>query len=249
LDGGRHLVMEQEPVFKVPPHYVNTLFAVGLEGPHGSGAISSCGRAVRGQGPRCGFCGMAVGLIGEQAVHGDQDEMGEQLWLNPALGFGVNLFDVEHALAHLGECLDAPAGRGEIPERLKRIRLEGVTQGGAQAKDGAGDLIFQEPQAQRENGERGSGCSDVSWGAWGGKTGDRAGSLRTGNKLLNRFAPAVLEPEYGMDSGVDVLMEQDGGARAALGHHDVVSLQRRQVLAGTLSLIARRDEVKSPRHL
>ncbi len=251
LDGGLHPSMEHEQIFEASRKHVKAMFEVGLECPPRPGAGSNYGRSGRGHGLSCGGFGIecVVRPIGEQPVHGDQDEMREELLFDAALGFGMKLLDEEQALAHLVEFLDAPTGMVEIHELLERIPLLGADQGGAQAKSAAGHLIFQKPQAQRDDGEIRIDRPDVSLRACGGEEGDRGVGVRAGKKLLNLLEPAVLETKHGVDPGGPVLMQQDVGEIASIVHHDIVGLQHSQVPQGAPSLVAMRDEVEIPGHL
>ena len=77
------------------------------------------------------MAGIELGVrpIGEEPVHGDQDEMREELLFDAALGSGVKVLDDKDVLAHLVKLLDAPAAVVDIHELLERITLVGSDQG------------------------------------------------------------------------------------------------------------------------
>jgi hypothetical protein len=118
-------VVKQEDLFKRPVEDMNTVFEIGP-----AGGRSMVGRLGTGGWARIE---LDVGAIGEEPVEGDQNEVGEDLLFNAALGSAMKIFNDEDALAHLVKFLDAPSAMVDIDELLERISNI-IKQGGAQAK-------------------------------------------------------------------------------------------------------------------
>lgn len=85
-----------------------------------------------------------VGLIGEEPIQRDQNEVGKDLLFDTALSFGVKILDDEDALADFVKLLNTPACMVDIDEGLERIPLR-IEQCGAQAKHAVTDSVFEQP--------------------------------------------------------------------------------------------------------
>ena len=84
-----------------------------------------------------------VGLIGEEPIQGDENEVGKDLLFDTALGLGVKVLDDEDALADLVKLLDTPSAMVDIDESLQRITLR-IEQRRTQAKQAVADFVFEQ---------------------------------------------------------------------------------------------------------
>ena len=133
------------------------------------------------------MAGIELGVrpIGEEPVHGDQDEMREELLFDAALGSGVKVLDDKDVLADLVQLLDAPPAMVDRHELRERIPVVGRHQGGAQAERAACDFVLEQPHFQWNDIEVGVLRVDVGSRAWGGVDGDLDVGLRAGEKLFD----------------------------------------------------------------
>src|SRR6185295_13802541 len=128
-------LVKQENLFEAAVQDVNAVFKVGLE-------VRGRMALTWGSGSSAGI-EFGVSLIGEEPVEGDQNEVGEDFLFHSALGLGVKILNADDALADLVEFFNAPPAMVDVHEFLEWIAL-GVEQRRAQAKDGAGDGVFEQ---------------------------------------------------------------------------------------------------------
>ena len=134
-------LVKQENFFKSPFQNVNTVFEIGLAQRRSRAGILGSGGLARIE--------IDVGLIGEEPIQGDENEVSKDFLFDTALGFAVKVLDVENALAHLVKLLNAPSAMVDADELLERIAMH-IEQRGAQAEQAAGDFVFEQPEFQRE---------------------------------------------------------------------------------------------------
>ena len=120
LNDASDLVVEQEKRFKSAVQDMNTVFEIGLADRQSrAGTLGSGGRGGRAS------IEFDVGPVGEEPVQGNQDEVGEELLFDAALGSGVKVLDDKDVLADLVQLLDAPPAMVDLHELLERITLVG----------------------------------------------------------------------------------------------------------------------------
>ena len=108
-------LVKQENLFKPAVQDMNTVFEIGL-------TVRRSMAGVRGRGDPARI-ELDVGLIGEEPIQGDQNEVGKDFLFDAALGFGVKVLDVEDALADLVQFLDAPSSMVDVDELVERIAM------------------------------------------------------------------------------------------------------------------------------
>lgn len=131
-------LLKQEKFFNATLQDVNAVFEIGLS------KRWSIGGPVRG-GSRGVWSGIEfdVGPVGEEPVESNQNIVGEDFLFNATFGLAVKVFDDKDTLADLVKLLDAPSAMVDVDEPLERIAL-GIQQSSPQAKDSAGDVVFDE---------------------------------------------------------------------------------------------------------
>lgn len=134
LNGASNALVKEENLFEPAVQDVNTVFEIGL-------AVRRSRAWGRGREGRARI-ELNVGLIGEEPIQGDQNEVGKDFLFDAALGFGVKVLDVEDALADLEQLLDAPSSMVDVDELVQRIAMR-IEQRGTQAKDGVRDFVFE----------------------------------------------------------------------------------------------------------
>jgi len=127
-------LVKQEELFEPAVQDMNTVFEIGLTVRRSMAGVGEGGGPARIE--------LDVGLIGEEPIQGDQNEVSKDFLFDAALGFGVKVLDVEDALADLVQLLDAPSFMVDVDELLKRIVMR-LEQRGTQAKDGVRDFVFE----------------------------------------------------------------------------------------------------------
>ena len=117
---------------------MNTVFEIGLaiwaKMAGGSGGVT---------GEKAVGIEFDIGLIGEEPIEGDQNEVGKELLFDTALGLGVKILDDEDALTDFVKLLNTPAGMVDIDEGLERIPLR-IEQRGTQTKHAVADSVFEQ---------------------------------------------------------------------------------------------------------
>ncbi len=128
LNDASDSLVKQEKFFKPPLQDMNTVLEIGLaDRQTRAGTLGSGGRGGRAS------IEFDVGPVGEEPVQSDQNEVGEDLLFDTALGLAVKVLDEEDTFAHLVKLLDAPSAMVDVDELLERIALP-IEQGGPQAK-------------------------------------------------------------------------------------------------------------------
>ena len=174
-----------------------------------------------------------LGLVGEQAGHRDQAEMGAELLADQALALAVEALDLQVLFADLVQFFHAPARMVEVREGADGVAAA-VEQGGGQQVVGVAGGVADQADAAGPPAGRGL----LLAGRVGGRDGDDAVAAAGAAELLADRVGVGLEAEDGVQAAVAVGVQQAEAVVAAVVDDDIGGGEGGQVGQGQAALVA-----------
>lgn len=171
-------------------------------------------------------------MVGEESVHGDEEEVREELLPDTSFGLRVEVFDLEDSLADLVEFLDSPSGMVDVDELLDGILFLWLDEGGCEAISEPVDFVPYEPHLQGNDVEVRMVFEEHRLVALRRNHRDNGIGFSGRQEALDLGDP-LLHPKHRMDTGFAVLMKQEVGEIAPVVDDNVIVPEASNVVAGT----------------